>query len=49
MTIDTLNELIDEYLANDEDGDISPLLQVYDQLADNTKILMPVRSVLQAD
>ena len=44
-----LNELIDEYLSIEEKADISPLLQVYDQLAENTKLTLPCKSILQQD
>ena len=41
-----LNELIDEYLSIEEKTDISPVLQVYDQLAANTKLTLPCKSIL---
>ena len=39
----SLNELIDEYLAADENTDITPLLQVYDHLANHTNATLPSR------
>ena len=44
-----LNELIDEFLSTEEKTDISPVLQVYDQLAENTKLTLPCKSILQQD
>lgn len=47
--LQTLNELIDEFLSGDEKNDISPLLVVYDQLKEHSKILLPSRSLLEQD
>ena len=48
-TLSTLNELIDEYLSSVEASDLSPLLQVYDDLAKHTKLALPARALLQHD
>ena len=48
----TLNTLIDEYLDQGDwhkKVDISPLLLVYDELAANTKITLPCKSILELD
>ena len=45
----TLNELIDEYLSSVEASDLSPLLQVYDDLTKHTKLALPARALLQHD
>ena len=36
--LQTLNELIDEFLSGDDKTDISPLLLVYDQLKEHSKL-----------
>ena len=48
-SLSTLNELIDEYLSSVEASDLSPLLQVYDDLTKHTKLALPARSLLQHD
>ena len=48
-TLSQLNELIDQYISKEWNNDISPLLQVYDQLAANTKMTLPSKAMLQQD
>ena len=50
-TLGTFNTLVDEYLDQSDKNkvDISPLLLVYDELAANTKITLPCKSILELD
>jgi len=45
----TLNELIDEFLSSNVKSDISPLLMVYDQVKQNTKLTLPSKALLEQD
>ena len=43
-----MNELIDSYMKHGEDN-ISPLLTVYDKVKENTKLMLPSKTMLEQD